>query len=72
MRTENNIASARKLLRESGISTQAIKPVQLVQTANQLNKSLIATLNLIAYLKTSGQGYSPFSQTAKVLTGEYS
>lgn len=67
-----SIPAAKKLLQSSGISNQAVSPVALVATANQLNKSLEATLNLIAYLKTGGQGFSPFAQTAKVLTGEYS
>lgn len=66
-----DLAAARKLLKENAISNQAIKPVQLVQTANQLNKTLSQTLNLIAFLKTSGQGYSPFPQTVKLLTGSY-
>lgn len=67
-----SITAAKKLLQSSGVSSQAVSPVALVATANQLNKSLEATLNLIAYLKTGGQGFSPFAQTAKVLTGEYS
>lgn len=67
----NDLQAARKLLKANAISNKAIKPTELVQTANQLNKSLSETLNLIAFLKTSGQGYSPFPQTAKVLTGEY-
>jgi hypothetical protein len=66
-----DIAKAAKLLKDSGISPKAIPPVALVATANQLNKSLEQTLNLIAYLKSGGQGYSQFPQTAKLLTGEY-
>ncbi len=66
-----SISAASKLLKSNGISPQAIPPAKLVMTANQLNKSLEATLNLIAYLKMGGQGYSQFPQTAKLLTGEY-
>ena len=69
---KNSIAAAAKLLKNSGISPQAIPPTALVATANQLNQSLEQTLNLIAYLKSGGQGFSAFPQTAKVLTGEYS
>lgn len=67
-----SIPAARRLLKSSGISPKAVSPVDLVTSANQLNQSLESTLNLIAYLKTGGQGFSPFAQTAKVLTGEYS
>ncbi len=66
-----DLQAARKLLKESAISNKAIKPTQLVTISNQLGKSLMETLNLISFLKTSGQGYSAFPQTAKVLTGEY-
>lgn len=72
MRKEINVTAAKKLLDEVGVSPEAIKPIELSKAANQLNKSLRITLNLIAFLKTGGQAYSPFPQTAKVLTGEYS
>lgn len=65
-----SIHKAKKLLDSSGITT--VTPVQLVQSADELNKSLEDTLNLIAYLRSGGAGYSQFPQTAKVLTGQYS
>lgn len=65
-----SIHKAKKLLDSTGITT--VSPVQLVQSADELNKSLEDTLNLIAYLRSGGAGYSQFPQTAKVLTGQYS
>lgn len=65
-----SIHKAKKLLDSSGITT--VTPVQLVQSADELNKSLEDTLNLIAYLRSGGAGYSQFPETAKVLTGQYS
>ena len=66
-----DLAEARKVLKANAISNRSIKPSQLVTISHQLNKSLQETLNLIAFLKMNGQGYSPFPQTAKVLTGSY-
>lgn len=66
-----DIQAAKKLLQENAISNKAVPPAQLVSASNQLGKSLQQTLNLIAFLKTNGQGYGPFPQTAKALTGEY-
>lgn len=67
-----SISDAKKLLKSNGIRANAITPAALVGAANQLNKSLEATLNLIAFLRSGGQGYSQFPQVSKVLTGEYS
>ncbi len=66
-----DLQEARKVLKKNAISSKTIKPVQLVNVSKKLNKSLDETLNLIAFLKMGGQGYSPFPQTAKVLTGGY-
>jgi hypothetical protein len=67
--TKNTIPKAKKLLDENNITSVA--PTQLVMAADQLNKSLEQTLNLIAYLRSGGQGDSQFPETAKVLTGTY-
>lgn len=61
---------AKQILDNAGITS--VTPAQLVASANELNKSLEQTLNLIAFLRSGGSGYSDFPQTAKVLTGSYS
>jgi len=66
-----DLQSAKKIIQKHKMQ-KVVSPKGLVLTANQLNKSLTATLNTIAFLKSGGRGYGPFPQTAKVLTGEYS
>lgn len=66
-----DLQAARKIIQKNKMN-RIVTPQKLIATANQLNKSLQATLNTIAFLKAGGRGYSPFAKTAKVLTGEYS
>jgi hypothetical protein len=67
-----DIASARKAIKKSGLSSNIVTPQKLVSISATMQKSFDETLNLIAYLKMQGQGYSPFPLTAKVLAGRYS
>jgi len=62
-------AEAKELLDKYGI--RKVSPDQLVANSNKLGKGLFETLRLIAFLRSAGQGYSPFSYTAKTLSGEY-
>jgi len=63
------VKEAKHLLDKYGI--KAVKPTQLVKSSEQLNKSLIETLQLIAFLKSGGQGQGPFPHTLKALKGVY-
>lgn len=60
---------AQELLRRYGL--KSIKPTQLVQASNQLHKSLLETLQIIAFLKSGGQGYGPFPYTERALKGKH-
>lgn len=59
------VREAKMLLDKLGI--KKVKPTQLVQAAKQLDKSLIETLQLIAYLKSGGQNAGPFPHTERAL-----
>jgi hypothetical protein len=65
----NKTVQAKKLLDSYGISS--IKPIQLSQAAKQLNKSLSATLRLIAELRSGEQGKGPFHHTKEALRGRH-
>ncbi len=69
--SNSDLATAKKILRNRGISNNVISPARLLSLSTTMQKSLYETLNLIAYLKMQGHGYSPFPLTSKVLTGEY-
>lgn len=68
----SDVAKARQILKKKGISSNVVTPAKLVSLSATMQKSLDETLNLIAYLKTNGQGYGAFPQTSKTLTGRYS
>lgn len=72
MMRDNDLATARRALKAKGVSPKLVSPQKLVKISATMQKSIDETLNLIAYLKTKGQGYSPFAQTTKALTGKYS
>lgn len=63
------IQEAKQLLDKYRI--KAVQPMQLVRSSEQLNKSLVETLNIIAFLRSGGQGYGPFPHTVKALKGKY-
>ena len=69
---DNDLANARRILKKKGVSDKTVTPRRLLTISATMQKSLDETLNLIAYLKTKGQGYSAFTQTSKALTGKYS
>lgn len=64
-----SLAEARKILKAKAV--KSVSPAKLVQTAQSIGKSLDQTLDLIAYLKTSGSGYGPSPVMQKILTGKY-
>lgn len=68
MSENKKVREAKLLLDKFGV--KGIKPVQLVKSSQQLNKSLIETLQLIAFLKT-GQGQGPFPYTTQALKGAH-
>jgi hypothetical protein len=59
---------AKELLKKHGI--KSIKPIQLAKASQQINKSLLETLKLIAFMK-SGQGYGPSPHTQRALMGKF-
>lgn len=66
---EKKVQDAKKLLDKYGL--KKIKPMQLVQSSKQLNKSLLETLRTIAFLKSGGQGAGPFPYTTQALRGRH-
>mgnify|MGYP001572090303 CR=1 FL=1 len=69
---DNDLANARRVLKAKGVSPKLVSPQKLMKISATMQKSMDETLNLIAYLKTKGQGYGAFPQTSKTLTGKYS
>ena len=63
------VREAKKILGRFGI--RSVKPTQLARASDQLNKSLIETLQIIAFLKSGGQQSGPFPHTMRALTGKY-
>ncbi len=63
------VAEAKKLLHKHNI--RAVKPGQLHKISVQLNRSLMETLNIIAFLKSGGQGTGPFPYTQRALRGRF-
>jgi hypothetical protein len=66
---KNSVKEAKTLLQRYGL--KSIKPIQLVQASKQLHKSLLETLEIIAFLKSGGQGYGPFPYTERALKGKH-
>lgn len=60
---------AKELLNKYRI--RSIKPMQLAMASKQLDKSLIETLQIIAFMKGQGQGFGPFPHTMRALKGKY-
>lgn len=60
---------AKKLLDRYNI--KSIKPAKLALTSKQINKSLLETLQLIAFLKSGGQGMGPYPYTQRLLKGRF-
>lgn len=65
---EKKIKEAKHLLDKYKI--KGIKPVQLAQSSKQINKSLLSTLQLIAFLRMGAQGQGPFPYTTRALRGQ--
>lgn len=63
------ISEAMSLLKKYNI--KSIKPKQLVKASKELSKSLIETLQLIAFLKSGGQGMGPYPYTQRTLKGRF-
>ena len=64
----NKIKEAKELLEKHGL--KKLKPNQLVQASQQMHKSLIETLQIIAFLKSGGSGYGPCPFTERALRGK--
>lgn len=65
----NKVKEAKKLIDKYGL--KRLKAPQLVQASTQLDKSLLETLQIIAYLKSGGQGAGPFPHTTEALKGKH-
>lgn len=68
MMEKKKVEEAKLLLKKYGL--KSVKPVQLVQASKQLHKSLVETLQIIAFLKSGGQGQGPFPYTERALRGK--
>lgn len=63
------ISEAKKILTKYHI--KSIHPTQLAKASKQISKSLLETLQLIAFLKSGGQGMGPFPYTQRTLKGRF-
>jgi len=63
------VQEAKELLKKRGI--KAIKPLQLAKASEQMGKSLLETLAIIAFLQSGGQGQGPFPFTERAIKGKH-